>query len=282
MSKNAGKPFDQRIITDMPSSAISFDNDATDGFIRSQGVQLVHYRAIRCPVGMTDLDDNRRPHEDHAGCSNGFIYKKVGTVTTVLQGNSNPNKTTDVGFVDGASFYATFARCYDDLEEKVRVAPYDRFYLVEENVLVPNWQLFLAHQTGEDRLNFPAVKIEHLIDARGIEYTQNEHFIVNGRGQIEWLTENRPGIDLETGRGTVCSVRYHYKPFLYVGRILHEIRLSQADNPITGERGVEIMPQQAVVHREFMFLNEQKDEFAKDSDSLRQQSSPIDGGFGPR
>ena len=51
--------------------SVSFDPDAFDDALRAQGVQYVHWRAMRCPVGLTDRYSERRVHDDHSGCSNG-------------------------------------------------------------------------------------------------------------------------------------------------------------------------------------------------------------------
>ena len=286
----ARKPV-ENYVTDLPATAIDFDVEAFDSAIRSQGVRLVHYKALRCPVGMTDLDDNRRPHEDHAGCSNGFLYKKAGTITGLLIGNGNDPQLRDIGFVDGASFTSTFPRFYDEACDPAKpfyMAPFDRFYLDEEAITVPTWQLVRANESGLDKLSFPAVEVEELVDNRGDVYEEGADFKVSG-GQVEWLDGRRPMPDLETGRGAIFSIRYRYRPFWYIGRLLHEIRISQVGNPMTNERKLVRMQQQALLNREFLFLNESHDDLARDprdptkpSSSPRQQQAPEDGGFGPR
>lgn len=285
----ARKPV-EHFVTDLPAVAISFDVEAFDSAIRSQGVKLVHFKALRCPVGMTDLDDNRRPHEDHAGCSNGFLYRKAGSITGLLIGNGNDPQLRDIGFVDGASFTSTFPRAYDDAcipEKPFYMAPYDRFYLDEEAITVPTWQLVRANEAGMDRTNFPIVEVEELIDSRGDSYEECVDFEIQD-GQVVWKVDgHRPSPDLETGRGAIFSIRYRYRPFWYVARLLHEVRVSQVDNPMTNERKLVRMQQQCLLNREFLFLNEAHDDLAKDprentQGASRQQQAPEDGGFGPR
>lgn len=284
----------EHFVTDLPSVAIDFDVEAFDSAIHSQGVRLVHYQALRCPVGLTDIDDNRRPHEDHAGCSNGFLYQRVGVATALLIGNGNDPQLRDVGFVDGASFTSTFPTHYDEPAttppKAFYVAPFDRFYLDEENITVPTWQLVKGNETGLDKLNFPAVVVEALVDSRGDSYTEFDDFTIS-KGQILWAAGRGPTPDLETGRGPIYSIRYRYRPFWYVARMLHEIRVSQAGNPVTGERKVVRMQQQVMLHREFLFLNEANDDLTKDPRAAsvqpeqrasRQAKAPDDGGFGSR
>lgn len=279
----------EHYVTELPSVAVDFDVEAFDELIRTQGVRLIHFKALRCPVGMTELGDNRRPHEDHAGCSNGFLYKKAGIITASLLGNGNDPQLRDVGFVDGASFTSTFPLNYDDAclpPKAFYVAPFDRFYLDEEEITVPTWQLVRANESGLDRLAFPAVVVEVLVDNTGDSYEQCVDFDI-ANGQIAWREGRRPPIDLSTGAGVIFSIRYRYRPFWYVGRLLHEIRISQRGNPMTGERKLVRMQQQVLLNREFLFLNEANDDLAKDprnpeKTSPRQQQAPEDGGFGPR
>lgn len=288
MARNGRSPVES-LTMDLREVQVSFDADAFDAAIRSHGVQLVHYTALRCPVGMTDLDDNRRPHDDHAGCSNGYLYSKAGCIQSLLVGNQNKQDLRDIGFVDGASFTASFPRTYEDGCE-FYLAPFDRFYLNEEAITVPTWQLSRCNESGTERLAFPAVSVEHLVDARGDSYKQGQDFqLVNG--QVNWLPAGkRPINDLETGRGAVISIRYRYRPFWYCARLLHEIRVAQVESPINDDRKLIRMPQQALLNREFLFLNESHDDQArrdpknKDSgpESPRQTPEPEDGGFGPR
>jgi len=276
--------------TEIPSEAIIFDPLAFDTMLRSQGVQMDHYIAIRCPIGMTDLDDNRRPHGDHSNCSNGFLYKRAGTVTAILTSNSKQSNFQDVGIMDQSTFQMSVPRDYDDPEDKlITIAPFDRFFLREENVVVVYWQLFLPHQSGQDRLNFPVVEVIRLVDSLGREYVPCDDFDIVG-GQLQWKGTNRPGIDPETGRGRIYSIRYTYRPYVYVGPMLHDLRVTSAVDQQTGEQKIIRMPQSATVHREYVFLNARHDPEALDSgecrrdpqDKARQAYGPADGSFGPR
>lgn len=266
---------------DLPSAQVSFDPDAFNEFLNVQGVRLVHHKALRCPVGMTDVDDNRRPHEDHSGCSNGYIYYKAGIVTAGMQGNGNQQVSNDVGFIENSFITASFPQYYDGTTEQVTIAPYDRFFLHEEEedsrILVPTWHLQIAHQSRLDKLYYPAVKVEKLVDFRGTEYHEGKDFCIEN-GLVKWLTENWPGYQPDVKRGAIYSIRYHYRPYWYCARLLHEIRVAQVES-LAG-RALMRMPQQILLAREYTFTNEEADSKAPDSNSLRQTPSPIDGGWG--
>lgn len=286
-------------VTEIPDYDISFDAEAFDQAVVTSGVRLVHYRALPCPIGMTDVNDNRRSHEDHSGCSGGFIYKKCGTVTALFTSNSKNKRSEDAGFIDNATVQITTPRHYDDPAEKpFLVAPFDRFYLDEEALVVPMWERYLHSSTGYDRLKFPVVNVEDLYDNRGREYQQNVDFTVEN-GQIVWKG-NTPGDQLEIGgnfngtgerdRGAVCSVRYSYRPYWYVGALMHELRVAQIQGE-GEERTLTRMPQAFLLHREYVSLNQQAEPEGErlvgngsqvnSSDVLRRVMGPLNGGFNP-
>lgn len=270
---------DFTLSTNLPNVAIDFDVEAFDELLRSHGVQFTHHRGMRCPVGMIDPFDSRRPHEDHSGCSGGIIYTVAGKVTCSFGGNSMGTVQNEVGLLDQASVQATSPRFYDDKpQESVLFFPLDRLYLANEELVVPNWQLFEHSLDGRDRLNFPVAQVQDLMDSAGNRYQQGQDFdVVNGA--LVWKGR-RPDADSNTGRGLVCSIRYLYRPFWYVKTIPHELRVSQVQNPVTGDRELQRMPQMVVLQREYVYEKEERDEQAKDPDSSRQAPLPTDARFG--
>lgn len=262
------------------SVAVSFDADAFNEFLNVQGIRLIHCKALRCPVGMTDIDDNRKPHEDHEGCSNGFLYYKAGIVTVGMQGNGNSTSSHDMGLMEHSHITATFPQFYDQTDTPVSIAMFDRFFLDEQEldakILVPTWHLQVAHQSGLDKLMYPAVWVEKLVDMNGVEYKQDEDFCVHN-GLIKW-TGKRPGYQIDVKRGAIYSIRYHYRPYWYCSQLLHEIRVAQIDT--FDGRALKRMPQQILLSREHTFTNENVDRDAKDSTSARQTQVPNDGGWG--
>lgn len=273
----------------LEGQGVSFDEEAFDSFIRSQGVELQHFRALKCPVGQIDRDDvSRRPHEDHEGCSNGFIYIEAGTVTCLYQGNTKDSRMMDLGRMDAATVQVTFPRFYDKAKDgcaddlaPVLIAPFDRLYLKEDAGLeVVHWQDGQFHASGLDRLDFPVKRVSDLIDSLGKHYKQNVDFTIEN-GLVRWSLESNPGIDPKTNKGITYSVRYTYRPFFYLSRMIHEIRVAQVQDNTTGNRTTMRMPQTALLQREYSFMSETS-EARKDAASARQQRAPASGSFGPR
>lgn len=258
---------------------VSFDVEQFDTSIRSQGVKLVHYKAIPCPVGKIDKDDIRRPHDDHQGCSNGYIYIKAGCITCLFTGSGNEMRQLEIGLLDGSTVMASAPRFYDDCPNvPFDVTPFDRFFLIDEAITVPNWELVQAHQTGRDRLRFLVETVSDVVDSRGHVYGPGDFTIE--QGQIVWGPSGGPGVDPATNKGRVYSIRYYYKPHWYVSRVIHQVRVAQIETLL--ERVTMRMPQEFMMHREYVFLNEDKDSQAKDPYSQRQVKGPATLDFGPR
>jgi len=256
------------------NDAVHMDTRYLQGFVDGQGVQFEHFRALPCPIGREDPFDPRRAHEDHSGCSYGFIYDKVGDMTCAFTGNSKSIQQLDVGLVTGSTVQLTLPLYYDsDTSKQVAVAIFDRLYLKQNVASVVATEMFEHNISGRDRLKYPAQSVEIVVDAHGNRYHQGSEFDVVD-GQIKWRGTKQPGMNPNTRKGEVCSVRYKHIPFWYVDRLLHEIRLVR--------EGLDVVraPMSVLIQREYFFENEQNNRQAKDSP--RQAVAPRDGAFGPR
>lgn len=266
----------------LPSQTVSFDPALFENLVKGHGIPFVHFRAMRCPVGLVDRYDGRRPNHDHVGCSNGFVYTKAGNLIATYLSNANQQRKTEIGYVDGATVYVTVQRFYEepDEEEEVQIAEFDRFYLNNEKIVVPTWELAEANITGRDKLHFPVVHVQDLMDSSGLRYSEGQDFDVVG-GYIVWKDGGRrPTFDQEANKGQVYSVRYTYRPYWYVKSIPHQVRVANVDDPLTGERETQRMQQELVLQREYVF--EKKDKNEDDLDLASQVKSPAEGSFGPR
>lgn len=286
MSAGRGRAGRQSVGLDIPNRAITFDVGAFDEALADHGVQMRHWRAMRCPVGLVDRHDQRR-HVDHAGCSNGFIYTDAGLLTCLFTGNSLHVSIDDPGVLYGATVQVTFRRTYDecpgyppDAQVQIMMAPFDRLYLDEEVGNVVTWETFEHHASGLDKLKFPVEEVVDVMDADGIRYETDTDFKVRPDGRLEWIG-SRPAVPADTEKGKVCSIRYHYRPFFYVKNMIHEIRVAQGEEDfIEGKRKVMRMPQSAVLQREYIFESQEND--PEGPGGPRQQKEPRSMSFGPR
>jgi len=270
-----------QIISLFPDVDVSYDPEAFDELLRSQGVTMVHFRALRCPIGMVDRFDDKHPNDDGKdhGCSNGFIYKEAGKISGFFHNNSQRPTFIDEGILDSSSAGFTVPRFYDGTKEPVLLAPFDRLFLSDCEARVVTWEAVNTSQTGTDRLQYKVLSVEHAIDSRGKEYRLGPDFkIVNGN--IAWKTNKGPGFDSRNGKGVVYSIRYRYQPHWYIKELMHEIRVAQVTDQATFERKVERMPYAVQLQREYAFLSDQR---SKDGKNERDTRTPDDGGnLGPR
>jgi hypothetical protein len=273
---------------DMPvSDVVHMDTGYTDAVVDGQGMLLEHWRALPCPVGKGDPFDMRKMHADHSGCSNGYIYEQGGDITALFVGNSKQLQALDVGFVTGSTVQITVPRFYtNDRTREVVISVLDRLYLKqttnqEHPINVIAAQLFEHNTSGMDRVKYPINAVELIVDSHGKRYYQGDDFDVSN-GQIAWRGTKQPGMDPETGKGEVCSIRYRYTPYWYVSNLMHEIRV------VRSGFGTERTPMTALLQREYAFENEQNDQGQRPgssplaNNSQRQAMAPRSGSFGPR
>jgi hypothetical protein len=262
--------------------AVTFDIRSQDQFIAGIGVPLLHYKAMICPVGGQDVSDGRSTHDEHPGCSNGYIYEYAGTVIGSLQQMGATTSLTDVGLLDGSTVQVTFERFYDDKPNtQVYVQLYDRFYIKDLVVLVPNTQKVEAHITGLDRFTYKLEKVESIIDENSVRYSPSDYIIQDGK--LQWVGDHRPGYDPKLNRGIIYSIRYLYTPFLYVSRLMHEVRIANKRDFKTGKMTANRAPYQAMLSREYYLYKEDKgNSTLTKEDTRRDLPSPRDGMWGPR
>lgn len=258
---------------DLPNNiSAAFDTHAFDEAILAHGVKFIHWRGMRNPVGLLNRYDSRRPGDDNEATSNGLIYTKAGCVHCLVTGNSKDVRAIEAGYLSSATAQITAHRTYASGEE-VFLAPMDRLYLAEESVLVTHQQLVNRSETGSDALQYPAIKVLDLIDSTGMRHRQGESFNLSD-GHIVWIS----------GASDVYAVRYLYRPYWIVERLMHEVRVAQVDDPINGRITVR-MPQSAIVQREYVFRNEKSNADAPQlvSGHNRQaEPPPTKDEFGPR
>ncbi len=259
----------------------SFDKDAFNELIKGQGVKVVHYRAIPDPSGMAAIGDSHAVQSPRRS-SDGFIYKEAGEMTLWFSSNTSDWDIEVEGMTKHDAAVITAPINYENCPDKeVILAPYDRFFLKDVVVRVVAMQFVEANTTGTDKLQYPATCVEYLIDADGREYTEDVDFKITPDGFIQWISQNRPGFNEKTNRGTVYAIRYRYIPYFVIARMLHEIRVSQITDMMTFERQLHRMPFQALVIREHVLSDVNRDPHQTIMDQRFQNAPPVGGITGP-
>jgi hypothetical protein len=263
----------------------SFDADRLDNFVTGLGVEYFHYKGVPSPIGQNDRGDYHRNDGVDTITSNGFIYRCAGKFTATMTDNSRDRKQGNSGFLDPSESRLVLPRFYnkDGLADgdRIYLSPGDRIYVADPDVdvLVSNPQK-MDYQPGIDNVPmFPIVKLElPITDSRNIEYKENIDYCITKDGNIRWLAGGKnPGIDTNTGKGRIYSIRYLYKSYWYITFLPKEVRVTN----ITGEDGLrrpERMPYHAIAVREYIYHNQNRgnqQNQLKSKDPKRVNKAPI-------
>jgi len=243
-----------------------------DGFVTGQGIDYSHWKAMPSPIGLKDRGDYRRDGLDTI-TSNGMIYICAGVFTGCETDNTTDKKRTDGGVVDPSVSRLIMPRFYNtskssgtavntnpvDTSNRIYMAPGDRIYVSDPvaNVKVSNYQK-MTYEVGENIPMYPILQLEvPIIDSRNISYTQGVDFNITADGNICWIKGgSNPGIDPETGKGRVYSVRYLYNAFHYVISLPKEVRMTNITE--NGVRTPERLAYYAVIQREFIYHSQNR------------------------
>lgn len=245
---------------------VKFNMDAQEQFARSRGVVFEHWAAIPSPIGKKDRGDYRRPDVLDTVSENGFIYKKVGEFIGTILGNSKSNQygPADGGIYDNSTGRIVIPKYYECTENKkkkeISLLPGDRIYAKDIELNIENYQQAQYSAKNVDYLQFPAKCVSTLIDSNNVEYKEGVHFKITKDGNIKWYAgKKNPGIDPETGKGRIYSVRYEYNAFWYIQQLVNEIRITNEDGADTPTR----MPYHAVIQREYVYHNKNRGDEAE-------------------
>jgi hypothetical protein len=255
-----------------PLQEVGINLDSQDQFIKSHGVEFEHWVAIPSPVGLKDRGDYRRSDDYDIITSNGMIYKLAGCFTAAIVSNSKSKRPSAGGVVDYSTARLLIPRFYTkkniDDKEEIHLAPGDRVFIKGKKTLVSNYQRMQYNPGGLDRAQFPVESVQHLIDSQKKEYKFGYHFKIQD-GHIKWIDgKDNPGIDVETGKGRIYSMRYKYNAHWYITEIPNEVRVTQGVDE-NGKTFPERMQYSAIIQREYVYYNQNND-VAEDQGSRKR------------
>jgi hypothetical protein len=252
----------QSVIGDFgPFVQESFDLQRLDDFVTGLGVEFFHYKCVPSPVGQKDRGDYRRSDGVDTITSNGMIYSFAGRFTATMTDNTRSRNRQGGSILDPSESKLVLPRFYNNVAiadgTRIYLSPGDRIYVADPtvDVLVSNPQK-MDYLPDQD--NVPMFKIEQmevpLVDSRGLEYTQGIDYSITQDGNIRWsVGGNNPGIDPNTGKGRIYSIRYLYKSYWYISLILKEVRIT--NTTLNGARTPQRMAYHCIAQREYMFHN---------------------------
>jgi len=239
----------------------SFDLQRQDVFVTSLGVDFTHWRAMPSPIGQKDRGDYRRSDGVDTITSNGMIYTCAGKFTGTITDNTRKGGRSDGGLLDPSESRLVLPRFYNLTGQadgpRIYLAPGDRVYISDPDadVKVSNYHK-MDYEDGVDNVPmFPICQLEApIVDSRNTEYIQGVDFALTSDGNIRWISGGKnPGIDPDTGKGRIYTIRYLYKAYWYVTAIPKEVRITNVTEG--GVRAPSRMPYYCVIVREYIFHN---------------------------
>lgn len=191
-----------------------FSADAHDNLVRSKGFKAVHWRhalvATReTPQAGVFLDEPTDIPGYNLYDPRPF-YIAVQQLNWqdqyIIQGVHGSHAISTVN-------YTTYYEADNSEKERVYLRKND-IITIDNEVTVLTQELFEYKPNGPQRLKFPILEIDYLVDGRNNRYEQGIDFeIVNH--MIQW-TKNKPSWDSGKGRGETLSVVYWTKPYFSV------------------------------------------------------------------
>ena len=244
----------------------SFDLDRLEDFVTGLGVQFNHYKAMPSPIGLKDRGDLRRSDGVDTITSNGMVYFCVGKFTATMTDNSRQAKRGEAGVLDPSESKLVMPRFYDKdvvgdaAGARIYLSPGDRIYVAdpEVDVLVSQVQQMDYVPDTDNIAAFPICRLElPILDSTNQSFTEGVDYCITKEGNIRWLAGGQnPGIDPDTGKGRIYSVRYLYRAYWYITVLLKEVRVTRVTED--SGRNAERMPYHAIAQREFMFHNQNR------------------------
>lgn len=247
-----------------PQVQQSFDLKRLENFVTGLGVDFNHFKATPSPIGQKDRGDYRRSDGVDTITSNGMIYRCAGKFTATMTDNSREQKRSSGGILDPSESKLVMPRFYnkDGVADgdRIYLAPGDRLYVSDPDadVKVSTYHKMDYQSDIDNEPMFPIIELEEkILDSRNIEYTQNVDFCITQAGNIRWIPGGKnPGIDPDTGKGRIYSIRYLYRAYYYVVALPKEVRVTNVTTG--GVRAPERMPYHATIVREYIFHNQNK------------------------
>lgn len=247
-----------------PFVQMSFDLKKQDSFATSFAVEYTHYKAMPSPIGKNDIGDYRRNDGVDTITSNGMLYTCAGKFSASTTDNDRSKGKSDGGVTDPSQARLVMPRFYNKagLSDggRIYLAPGDRVYVADPNtdVLVTNYHQMTYESEIDNVSMFPIVKLDGpVIDSRNIQYYCGVDFKITSNGSISWIDGGRnPGIDPDTGKGRIYSIRYLYRAYWYIQNLPKEVRVTNVTTG--GVRSPERMAYHAVIVREYVYYNQNR------------------------
>lgn len=248
MPKTPNTPMPEQIFGQMQDelNQVGMNPAPFEQLIRAKGIRMIHQKPLPCPNQRTLTGGDHDPNCDL--CYNGYLYYDKKEFIGAFTSNSNNRQFGMTGTFDMDQ--ATMIVPSKDIEgNEMDFQFFDQIMIPDFTVRI--YQRVKANQTGLDRLHYPATRIDKVVGPRGEEYFPGIDCIVNESGMIKWISQNRPGYDLEIDSGVIYSVNYYTAPRLTIIGMPHQLRVTQTKDK-DGNSVQARFPQLVIVRKDFV------------------------------
>jgi hypothetical protein len=214
---------------------VDLDPFQFDDLIRSKGTRVKVYRTIYCPK-VKSVDGAE--HEIDCDMCNGSGWVDLEPLCTVayIQSQELESIQASQGLHDGNTVLMSFPIGVE-LQYFTRVDLLDHTDIYFQRVK-------RKEGSDVDVLQFPACRVNLVLDFDGVRYYQDQDFEINVDGNVKWGKGNTPA------DGVIYSVHYEAAQQYRCTQAMHVNRFSQ----VKGEDGVEALkfPEQWALAKEFL------------------------------
>ncbi len=234
-------------IPDPSIKGISFDQ-----LLKNRGIRFLHHIAAPCPNMKSINANNHDPNCIFCDDSQ-IIHLPPKEIWGVFTSNSLEKMYEIQGVWEIGTAVVTFPTEYP-VGGQADFNTFDWLVCPDFEIRLSDIKEYDPDQNSGIELRYPIVKVESMISVRngllynyveGIDYT-----IVSGN--IAWIAGKEPYFDLASQTGEVISILYTANPVYSVLNVMHELRVTQEYDIVTGQKIARRMPQQVLVKREFL------------------------------
>lgn len=262
-SMGSTQPFMPNILPDPSIKGGSFDE-----LLQNRGIRFIHKVAAQCP-NMKALAENNHEPQCPVCDNSGLVYfdKHTKTATPVYReiwgvfANNTLEKLFEVnGVWEVGTAVITFPSEYSILDKdgntiQADFNTFDQLMCPDFLVRMNDYREYEPTPDDMQAMRYPIHNIEYMFSVTGDTVKQYvvgvDYELVNG--EIHWLI--KPNYDSINKIGTVLSIVYNANPVFTVSNLLHELRVTQQYDPMTGQKKAIRLPQSVLVKRDFLFNN---------------------------
>lgn len=235
----------------------SLRGQSFDQLLQNRGIRFVHQIAMPCP-NMKSLNSNNH-HPECPFCDDSQLIHLPGKDIWGVFTNNTLEKMFEVqGVWEIGTAIITFPTEYGG-GGQADFNTFDRLVCPDFQVRLNDIKQYEPTSGNTQQLRYPIVKIENMVSVRGsnlYNYVEGIDYTIDS-GSIKWIIP--PYYNDMEELGEVLSIVYVANPVYAVLNVMHELRVTQEFDVVTGSKIARRLPQQVLVKRDFLVNDADKE-----------------------